>query len=73
MSDNQSTVNFVIWFLVLIFLSYWVSCICFVPYIITSIIQVCVPALDPLVDLLLKGLQFPHYCAESMMNRSGLH
>lgn len=79
---------FIIWLVLLIFLSFFVAAFCAGWYIIIYPITVCIPGLSvsgfvdsrkPLImttfyfyfqgitDLLLQGIQFPHYCASGMM------
>ncbi|KAK4877147.1 hypothetical protein RN001_009653 [Aquatica leii] len=49
-----------IWLLILIFISFWVAVFCFYFYVF----GIC--------ETLLAGIQFPHYCAEQMMNGTPL-
>ncbi|EEB12314.1 conserved hypothetical protein [Pediculus humanus corporis] len=68
----EGTINMIFWFLVLVFLSYWIACMCFIPYLIVSIFVPCVPDLKVISDMLLKGLSFPYICSDNMVNRRGL-
>lgn len=69
---GSNPVWFVIWLLVLIFISFEVAGICAFFYIIILPITVCIPDLSVFTDLLLKGVQFPYYCAKAMMEGQSL-
>ncbi|XP_065353708.1 uncharacterized protein LOC135948402 [Cloeon dipterum] len=58
---------FVVWLLVLLFIGLWVGFFCAGWYVILAPLAVCIPVLKGLTDLLMKGVQFPVFCAESMM------
>lgn len=58
----------IIWFIILIFLAFFVAGFCAGFYIIIYPLTVCIPALSGITDILLQGVQFPHYCAEKMMS-----
>ncbi|XP_030757156.1 uncharacterized protein LOC115883022 [Sitophilus oryzae] len=58
----------IIWLIILIFLSFFVAAFCAGFYILFHCLSVCIPPLQGLADLLLQGVQFPHYCAEKMMS-----
>ncbi|EFA08365.1 hypothetical protein TcasGA2_TC006008 [Tribolium castaneum] len=61
-------INLILWLLVLIFISFWVAAICAGFYIIVHPLSVCIKPLTEIADLLLQGVQFPHYCAEKMFS-----
>ncbi|KAG8315800.1 hypothetical protein J6590_064429 [Homalodisca vitripennis] len=61
--------NGLFWLLVLIFLSFWVASIAFVPYLIVSVLTPCIPGLKNVSDLLLAGVMFPFKCSDNMVNR----
>ncbi|KAJ8728628.1 hypothetical protein PYW07_006324 [Mythimna separata] len=63
----------IIWFIILIFVSFWVAGICAGIYIIVLPFTVCVEALSGLTDFLLSVIQFPRYCAQAMMEGRGLN
>ncbi|CAG9767402.1 unnamed protein product [Ceutorhynchus assimilis] len=57
----------IIWLLILIFISFFVAGFCAGFYILIFALTVCLPPLSGLSDILLQGVQFPHYCADKMM------
>ncbi|ENN81711.1 hypothetical protein D910_08762 [Dendroctonus ponderosae] len=57
----------IIWLLILFFISFFVAGFCAFFYIIVHPLSVCIPPLSGLSDILLQGVQFPHYCADKMM------
>ncbi|KAK4877148.1 hypothetical protein RN001_009654 [Aquatica leii] len=61
-----------IWLLILIFISFWVAGFCFYFYVLLYTLAVCITALNGICETLLAGIQFPHYCAEQMMNGTPL-
>ncbi|XP_026292685.1 uncharacterized protein LOC113217057 [Frankliniella occidentalis] len=61
--------NGLFWLLVLVFLSWWIACLCFFPYVVVSVLTPCLPALKPLSDILLKGVSFPFMCSDNMVNQ----
>ncbi|KAJ8720972.1 hypothetical protein PYW08_006437 [Mythimna loreyi] len=63
----------IIWFIILIFISFWVAGICAGIYIIVLPFTVCVEPLSGLTDFLLSVIQFPRYCAQAMMEGRGLN
>ncbi|KAB0793646.1 hypothetical protein PPYR_13266 [Photinus pyralis] len=65
-------INSILWLIVLIFISFLVACFCAGFYILCHPLSVCIPPLKGLSDILLSGVQFPHYCAERMMSGSSL-
>ncbi|XP_041786260.1 uncharacterized protein LOC121601501 [Anopheles merus] len=58
----------IFWLIVLWFFGFWVSCVCAFFYALIYPITVCIPALSGVSDILLKGAQFAHYCAQCMIN-----
>jgi energy-coupling factor transporter transmembrane protein EcfT len=58
----------ILWLVVLICFSYFVAGFCAFIYIWVYPLTVCFPALKDISDLMLQGLQFPHYCAEKMVS-----
>ncbi|VEN53106.1 unnamed protein product [Callosobruchus maculatus] len=62
----------IIWLLILFFISFFVAGFCAGFYIIVHPLSVCLPPLTSLAELLLQGVQFPHYCAEKMMSGAPL-
>lgn len=64
---GSSILWFIIWLLILIFISFEVAGFCSFFYIFILPITVCIPDLSAITDLLLKGVQFPYYCAKAMM------
>ena len=66
---DSSFVNAVFWFVILLFLSYWIASVCFIPYLIISILTPCFPGLKAVSDLLLAGIMFPYKCSDNMVNR----
>ncbi|EDV93224.1 uncharacterized protein LOC6563029 [Drosophila grimshawi] len=63
---------FVFWLLVLWFVSLVVAFFCSFLYIILYTLVVCIPGLSGVSDILLQGVQFPHYCAQAMMDCKSL-
>ncbi|KAJ9582454.1 hypothetical protein L9F63_003147 [Diploptera punctata] len=63
---------FIIWLLILIFISFEVAGFCAFFYIFLYPVTVCIPDLSALTDFLLKGVQFPYYCAKGMMEGQSL-
>ncbi|XP_037940783.1 uncharacterized protein LOC119683769 [Teleopsis dalmanni] len=59
---------FIFWLLVLIFISFWVAFIAAWFYIFVYVLVVCCSGLSGLTDMLLQIVQFPHYCAQAMMD-----
>jgi len=57
-----------IWFIVLIFISFFVAGFCAGWYILLLPLTVCIGGLSGLTDTLLTGVQFPKICAENMMS-----
>jgi len=57
----------IIWLLILIFIGFWIAGICAGLYILLQPFAVCLEALNPVQEILLKGVQFPKMCAENMM------
>ncbi|CAH2002232.1 unnamed protein product [Acanthoscelides obtectus] len=62
----------IIWLLILFFISFFVAGFCAGFYIIVHPLSVCLPPLTSLAELLLQGVQFPHYCADKMMSGAPL-
>jgi len=62
----------IIWLLILIFISFFVAGFCAFFYIYILPITVCVPDLSAFTDVMLKGVQFPFYCAKAMMEGRSL-
>ncbi|KAJ8986198.1 hypothetical protein NQ317_005672 [Molorchus minor] len=62
-----NVLNSIIWLLILFFISFFVAGFCAGFYIIVHPLSVCIPPLAGFGDLLLSGVQFPHYCAEKMV------
>ncbi|KAK9700363.1 hypothetical protein QE152_g31293 [Popillia japonica] len=62
----------ILWFLILIIISFFVAGFCAGWYILIHPLSVCINPLTGLADLLLSGVQFPHYCAEKMMSGAPL-
>ncbi|CAG9767403.1 unnamed protein product [Ceutorhynchus assimilis] len=62
-------ITFLVWLIILIFISFAVASFCAGFYILLLPLTVCIKGLKELTDLLLKGLQFPHYCATQMMSK----
>ncbi|XP_039955477.1 uncharacterized protein LOC120771492 [Bactrocera tryoni] len=58
---------FIFWFLVFWFISFFVAFLAAFLYIICYVLEVLFSGLSGLNNLLLKGIQFPHYCAVGMM------
>lgn len=58
----------VIWLILLIFIGIWLGFLCAFIYIIVSIFTPCIPALDGLKDLALKGLNLPNTCSKNAVN-----
>lgn len=56
------------WLLVLVFLSWFVACIAFLPYLIVSCLMPCIPGLKCLSDFLLACISFPYKCSDNMVN-----
>uniref|UniRef100_S4P4E9 Uncharacterized protein n=1 Tax=Pararge aegeria TaxID=116150 RepID=S4P4E9_9NEOP len=61
----------IIWLIILIFISFWIAGIAAGIYIIVLPFTVCIQALSGLTDFLLSVIQFPKYCAQSMVDGSG--
>jgi len=57
----------IIWLLVLIFIAFWIAGLCAGLYIFLQPFSVCLEALNPVQEILLKAIQFPKTCAENMM------
>jgi hypothetical protein len=64
---GSSVLWFIIWLLILIFISFHVAGFCAFFYIFVLPFTVCIPDISAFTDLMLKGVQFPHYCAKAMM------
>lgn len=62
----------IIWLLILIIVSFWIAGICAGLYIIVHPLSVCLEPLAGFAEILLSGVQFPHYCAEKMMSGAPL-
>ncbi|XP_023025071.2 uncharacterized protein [Leptinotarsa decemlineata] len=60
--------NSIIWFIILIVVSFWIAGFCAGLYIFVHPLSVCIPPLSGLSDFLLTVIQFPHYCAKKMMS-----
>ncbi|CAG9860705.1 unnamed protein product [Phyllotreta striolata] len=67
-----NVVNSIVWLIILILVSFWIAGICAGFYIIVHPLSVCLPPLTSLAELLLSGIQFPHYCADKMMSGGSL-
>jgi hypothetical protein len=68
MADGVSRVIWtIIWLIILIVLSIWVAGLSAFVYIIVSIFTPCIKGLEPLKDIALKGLNFPHYCSQNVL------
>ncbi|GLH05961.1 Putative secreted protein, partial [Gryllus bimaculatus] len=61
--------NVIFWFVVLILISWWIASLCFVPYLIVSVLVPCIKDLKGLQDILLAGITFPHKCSDNLVNR----
>ena len=61
--------NGLFWLIVLVLLSWWIACFCFVPYVIVSVITPCIPGLKPLADILMAGVMFPYKCSDNMVHQ----
>ncbi|KAJ3627886.1 hypothetical protein MTP99_015228 [Tenebrio molitor] len=59
-----------VWFVAFYF-SFIIACFCCFWYILIYPCTVCIDALSGYTDLLLKGIQLPHYCAQKMVNCEG--
>ncbi|KAH8402596.1 hypothetical protein KR215_003060 [Drosophila sulfurigaster] len=59
---------FIFWLLVFWIVSLAVAFFCAFFYIVIYALVVCVPGLANVAEILLQGLQFPHYCAKAMMD-----
>ncbi|KAJ8923078.1 hypothetical protein NQ315_001630 [Exocentrus adspersus] len=67
-----NVINSIIWLLILFFISFFVAAFCAGFYILVHPLSVCLPPLSGLADILLSGIQFPHYCADKMMTGGSL-
>jgi hypothetical protein len=72
MGSGGSPIFSLIWLLILIFLSFWIAGIAAGLYVIVYCIEACVPDIKVLSEILLKGVQFPHYCAKQMLDGAPL-
>ncbi|GLV35497.1 hypothetical protein CBL_01354 [Carabus blaptoides fortunei] len=70
-STMANPVFSIIWLLIFIFISFIVAGFCAFWYIVIFPFTVCLPDLSKLTDLLLAGVQFPHYCAQGLMEGKG--
>ncbi len=68
MSDGAKLLRGIFWFLVLILISFWISFLCYPFYLLFGIFSACIPDCKGVVDILLKGVQFPHTCSKNMVN-----
>ncbi|EDW59280.1 uncharacterized protein LOC115761258 [Drosophila novamexicana] len=59
---------FIFWLLVFWIISLAVAFFCAFFYIVIYTLVVCIPGLSGISDVLLQGLQFPHYCAKAMVD-----
>ncbi|XP_027218340.1 uncharacterized protein [Penaeus vannamei] len=57
----------IFWLIVLIFLGFWLAGFCAFLYIIFNIFAACIEGLNPVCDILLKGIQFTGTCAQCMV------
>ncbi|KAI8420931.1 hypothetical protein MSG28_008089 [Choristoneura fumiferana] len=63
----------IIWLIILIFIGFWIAGIAAGLYILIIPFTVCIEALTGLTDFLLKVIQFPRYCAQSMVDGKGFN
>ncbi|XP_053946369.1 uncharacterized protein LOC129236318 [Anastrepha obliqua] len=59
---------FIFWFLIFWFISFFVAGLSAFCYIILYALEVVIPALSGVNNLLLQGIQFTHYCAQAMID-----
>ncbi|KAI5646952.1 hypothetical protein NE865_01207 [Phthorimaea operculella] len=66
--DAKSFCMSFVWFLILVFISFNVAGIASYFYIFVYPCSICCPGCTPFADILLRGVQFPGYCAQAMLD-----
>ncbi|KAL3272406.1 hypothetical protein HHI36_013882 [Cryptolaemus montrouzieri] len=56
------------WTFVLVFFAFGIAGFCSPFYIVVYFFEAFVPDIQPLSDILLQGLQLPHYCAKRVLD-----
>jgi len=65
--DGMKIVWGIVWFLILWFLGFWISSLfCFL-YVLVSVFAACIPGMEDLSQMLLKGIQFAGFCSKMMV------
>ncbi|CAG0925788.1 unnamed protein product [Notodromas monacha] len=59
--------NGLLWLLILFFFSFYLAGFCAWWYVIILPCSACIDSCTPLSDKLLKGVQFPYFCAKCMV------
>ncbi|CAG0900561.1 unnamed protein product [Cyprideis torosa] len=64
---SRQLFNFIWWLVILVFLSWWIACICFPIFTVLSVLESCIPSLGKFADVFLEGAKFPRKCAQNMV------
>jgi hypothetical protein len=64
--SGQQLVWTLIWLLILIFISLWIASISAEIYVLVSIFTPFVSGLEPILELCMKGINFPMFCSQNM-------
>ena len=59
--------NGLFWLILLVFVSWWIACLCFPFYVFIGILSACIPSLEKFADVFLKGVKFPALCSKNMV------
>ncbi|RWS04397.1 hypothetical protein B4U79_07677 [Dinothrombium tinctorium] len=62
----------IIWLLILVFIGFWIAGICSFLYILVSVFTPCLPPLEPIAEILMKGVQFANYCSKNLIKGNSL-
>ncbi|XP_055851247.1 uncharacterized protein LOC129915638 isoform X2 [Episyrphus balteatus] len=57
----------IFWLIIFFFISFVVAGFSAFCYVFLYVLVVCIPGLSGVTDILLQGIQFPHFCAKAMM------
>lgn len=63
----MGVLNSILWVLILIWIAWPVAFFCSFIYIFCSPFLVCIPGCQGVVDLLKKGVEWPHKCGEKIV------
>uniref|UniRef100_A0A182PIZ2 Uncharacterized protein n=1 Tax=Anopheles epiroticus TaxID=199890 RepID=A0A182PIZ2_9DIPT len=67
-----NALNSIIWLLLLIFVSFWLSFFCAGWYVLIYPLTLCIPALSHISDILLSGARFIHICCRGILDGRSL-